>query len=146
MTPVVLEGVGIGLPSEAAARRLAGPASVAIVGVALGALVLARGPLAQRPPGPGEGGPSPTPPATLAPTPTAPAAEPTPPPTAPPTPSPIVTPAPTATPRPATYQVRSGDTLSAIAAQFGTTVGELAALNDIANPSLIRVGQVLQLP
>jgi LysM repeat protein len=42
--------------------------------------------------------------------------------------------------------VRPGDTLSAIAVRFGTTVRELAALNDISNPSLIRVGQVLRLP
>jgi LysM repeat protein len=52
----------------------------------------------------------------------------------------------TATPRPTTYKVRSGDNLSAIAARFGTTVAELSALNNIENPSLIRVGQVLKLP
>jgi LysM repeat protein len=42
--------------------------------------------------------------------------------------------------------VRSGDTMTAIAARFGTTVAEISALNNIANPSLIRVGQVLKLP
>jgi LysM repeat protein len=42
--------------------------------------------------------------------------------------------------------VKPGDTLSGIAAQFGTTVKELAKLNGITNPSLIRVGQVLQIP
>jgi len=42
--------------------------------------------------------------------------------------------------------VKSGDTLSAIAARNGTTVKILAQLNGIADPSLIRVGQVLTLP
>ncbi|MDD9148171.1 LysM peptidoglycan-binding domain-containing protein [Sporolactobacillus sp. CQH2019] len=44
-----------------------------------------------------------------------------------------------------TYTVRSGDTLSAIAAKHGTTVSRLAALNGIRNPNVIRVGQVLKL-
>lgn len=42
------------------------------------------------------------------------------------------------------YTVVSGDTLSGIAARFGTTYQALAALNGIANPNLIRVGQVLR--
>src|SRR5688500_14776875 len=46
----------------------------------------------------------------------------------------------------ATYTVRPGDSLSGIAAQFGTTWQVLKALNGIANENLIRVGQVLQLP
>jgi len=45
-----------------------------------------------------------------------------------------------------TYTVRRGDTLSRIARQFGTTVGALAQLNGIANPSAIYVGQVLRIP
>ncbi|MFZ0546650.1 MAG: LysM peptidoglycan-binding domain-containing protein [Candidatus Promineifilaceae bacterium] len=45
-----------------------------------------------------------------------------------------------------TYTVQSGDTLSSIAVRFGTTVAELVALNNISNPNLIYVGQVLQLP
>ncbi len=45
-----------------------------------------------------------------------------------------------------TYTVRSGDTLSAIAARFGTTVRIIQQLNGIADASLIRVGQVLVLP
>ncbi|HSW41926.1 MAG TPA: LysM domain-containing protein [Patescibacteria group bacterium] len=142
MAPVVLEGAGMGLPSEAAARRLVAPATVVVVGLALGALALARGPLAPGLSGAGDNGPSPTPPGTIAPA--TPAPTPRPAPTATPTPRPAPTAAPT--PRPATYTVRSGDTLSAIAARFGTTVAEVAALNNIANPSLIRVGQVLQLP
>jgi LysM repeat protein len=45
-----------------------------------------------------------------------------------------------------TYKVRSGDTLSAIAARFGTTVRVLVDLNKISDASRIRIGQVLQLP
>lgn len=44
-----------------------------------------------------------------------------------------------------TYTVVAGDTLSGIAARFGTTVAALVAANGIANPNLIRVGQVLRL-
>jgi len=46
----------------------------------------------------------------------------------------------------ATYKVKSGDTLSAIAARFGTTVRVLVDLNRISDPSRIRIGQVLKLP
>jgi putative chitinase len=54
---------------------------------------------------------------------------------------------PSATPTVAqSYKVRAGDTLGAIAARFGTSTAVLAKLNGIANPSLIRVGQVLQIP
>ena len=42
-----------------------------------------------------------------------------------------------------TYVVQSGDTLSGIAAELGTTVGDLAAANGIANPDLIYAGQTL---
>jgi LysM repeat protein len=45
-----------------------------------------------------------------------------------------------------TYKVKSGDTLSAIAARFGTTVKVLTNLNHISDPSKLHVGQVLQLP
>jgi LysM repeat protein len=50
-----------------------------------------------------------------------------------------------ATPAGATYTVKPGDTLSAIAAKFGTTYQELAKLNGIANPNKIYPGQVLKL-
>ena len=145
MGPVVLEGAGIGLPSEAAARRLAAPVTVVVVSVALGALVLARGPLAPGSAAGGDDGPSPTPVGTLAPATAAPSGAPTVPPTVAPTQRPEPTAKPSAAP-PQTYKVRSGDTLSAIATRFGTTVAKLAALNSIANPSLIRVGQVLRIP
>lgn len=45
-----------------------------------------------------------------------------------------------------TYTVQPGDTLSSIARRFGTTWPELAALNNISNPNVIHVGQVLQVP
>ena len=48
-------------------------------------------------------------------------------------------PAPTA----GQYTVVGGDTLSGIAARFGTTVANLVSWNGITNPNLIRVGQVL---
>jgi cell wall-associated NlpC family hydrolase len=41
------------------------------------------------------------------------------------------------------YVVRSGDSLWAIAARYGTTVSVLAATNNIRNPNLIKPGQVL---
>lgn len=41
------------------------------------------------------------------------------------------------------YTVVKGDTLSKIANRFGTTVSELVRLNDIKNPNLIVIGQVL---
>lgn len=45
----------------------------------------------------------------------------------------------------ATYTVQSGDTLSGIAAKFGTTYQAIAAKNGIANPNLIYPGQVLHI-
>lgn len=44
-----------------------------------------------------------------------------------------------------TYRVQPGDTLSSIARETGVSVDRLIALNDISNPSLIRVGQRLRL-
>ena len=44
------------------------------------------------------------------------------------------------------YVVKSGDTLSAIAADSNTSVAALVAANNISNPNLIRVGQVLEIP
>ncbi len=41
--------------------------------------------------------------------------------------------------------MKRGDTLSGIAATFGTTVKKLTALNHITDPSKLRVGQVLKL-
>lgn len=44
------------------------------------------------------------------------------------------------------YTVRRGDTLSAIARRFGTSVAALAAANGIRNPDFIRTGQQLTIP
>lgn len=44
------------------------------------------------------------------------------------------------------YTVQSGDSLFAIAQRFGVTVESLAALNQLQDPSLISVGQVLLIP
>ena len=43
--------------------------------------------------------------------------------------------------RESTYYVQAGDTLSAIANKFGTTVSSLVSLNHISNPNVIYVGQ-----
>lgn len=45
-----------------------------------------------------------------------------------------------------TYTVRSGDTLSNIAAKYGTTYQALASYNGIADPNRINVGQVIRIP
>jgi LysM repeat protein len=57
-------------------------------------------------------------------------------------------PPPTTDPPPATgnYTVVAGDTLSAIAQRFGTTVSAIAQANNISNVNLIYVGQVLSIP
>ena len=47
--------------------------------------------------------------------------------------------------QPRTYTVQPGETLYSIAIKFGTTVPALAAKNNISNPNLIQVGQVLVL-
>lgn len=59
---------------------------------------------------------------------------------------PVVTPPkPAPAPAPAgTYTVRSGDTLSGIAAKYGTTYTELARINGISDPNTIYAGQVLK--
>ena len=44
-----------------------------------------------------------------------------------------------------TYYVRKGDTLTAIARRFGTTVQQIVADNNIKNPNLIYVAQALRI-
>jgi len=44
------------------------------------------------------------------------------------------------------YTVKSGDTLGAIASKFGSSVKEIARVNHISNPSVIRIGQRLTIP
>ena len=43
------------------------------------------------------------------------------------------------------YQVKRGDTLSAIARKYGTTVNKLVELNNIKNPNLIYINQILKI-
>ena len=45
-----------------------------------------------------------------------------------------------------TYTVKAGDTLSFIAKKYGTTYQKLAEYNNIANPNIINVGQVIKIP
>src|SRR4051812_4866135 len=45
-----------------------------------------------------------------------------------------------------TYRIKSGDTLSAIASRFNTSVSALAKANKIANPNMIYAGKSLQIP
>jgi LysM repeat protein len=61
-----------------------------------------------------------------------------------PTSTPAATQAPTATFR--TYKVKSGDSLSAIAAEYGTTARAIADLNGISVSSTLHIGQVLKIP
>jgi membrane-bound lytic murein transglycosylase D len=51
-----------------------------------------------------------------------------------------------ADPSPRTHKVRSGETLSGIAARYGTSPSRLASLNGLSKRNLIRVGQVLKVP
>ncbi len=44
------------------------------------------------------------------------------------------------------YTVRPGDTLRTIAEQFGVTVGELIAANQLADPDALVAGQALAIP
>lgn len=152
-TPTVLDRTpGIGLLSVRS--RLSQAGLVALVVLAFGVLAVARSTLgspetarASGAPAPPSLGPS-LPPASPNPSrPVSPGASPQ----SSPSPSPTVTPvspSPSSAPSPTyqTYRVRSGDTLSAIAARFGTTVKAIVELNGIADPSLIHAGQLLKIP
>lgn len=64
-------------------------------------------------------------------------------------PAPAPTPTPTPKPKPVKYTVKSGDTLSSIAAHFHTTWSKLYAANRSkigSNPNAIYPGQVLTIP
>ena len=145
--------------SGPAAALLAGTAAVGIGGVALAAGLLDSG---RAEAGEGRADPTATASATTSARPRAtasagPAATPTPSPSptpigsVPPTPTPAPTSAPTVAPTPPppvtrTYTVQSGDTLAAIAAQFGTTAAAIQEANGIEDPDEIVVGQVLVIP
>jgi GH25 family lysozyme M1 (1,4-beta-N-acetylmuramidase) len=47
---------------------------------------------------------------------------------------------------PRTHTVKSGDTLYSIAIKYGTTVAAIATANNITDPNIIKVGQVLVMP
>ncbi len=67
----------------------------------------------------------------------------------PPVETPEATPVPTeppAEPGVTTYTIQAGDTLYSLAARFGTTAEEIAALNGISLSAMLYVGQTLQLP
>jgi LysM repeat protein len=57
---------------------------------------------------------------------------------------PLKTPLPTSTPF--TYSVKSGDTISSIALQFGVTIDELLAINPEVNANAMSVGATLKIP
>ena len=59
--------------------------------------------------------------------------------------APVAPPAQESDWRPPTYTVKRGDTLHQIALDYGLDYRELAAWNNVENPNLIRVGQVLRL-
>ena len=63
---------------------------------------------------------------------------------APTTPSPASAPAPAATA--GSHRVVSGDTVSALATRYGTTVAAIVAANGLDSRATIRVGQVLAIP
>ena len=44
------------------------------------------------------------------------------------------------------YIVKRGNTLTQIAREFNVTIQEIVELNDIANPNLIFVGEILRIP
>ncbi|MBI2756822.1 MAG: LysM peptidoglycan-binding domain-containing protein [Chloroflexi bacterium] len=46
----------------------------------------------------------------------------------------------------AAYTVQPGDSLGAIAARFNTTVSRLQAINNLADPRILNVGQKLVVP
>ncbi len=48
--------------------------------------------------------------------------------------------------KPVTYTVQAGDTLSAIAQEHDVPLEALAAANDLANPDVLEIGQILIIP
>ncbi|MBN1178549.1 MAG: LysM peptidoglycan-binding domain-containing protein [Anaerolineae bacterium] len=76
----------------------------------------------------------------------APSAESTAPPVAAVTPSAIPLPTLTPTPAPYLYTVQDGDTMFGIALAYGLTLDELVDANGLADPSLIRPGDMLVIP
>jgi LysM repeat protein len=163
MTPVILDHGRFVLhfPTLRGDRALGQAILVGVLGIALMAILFARpsgdagaaGGLGSASPAVSEAAPT----EVAAATPAATTTEPT---EAAATDEPVSTPAPSTGPSPAassaesaepstsgaTYKVKSGDTLSAIALRFGTTVRALVQLNGITDPSRLKIGQVIKLP
>ena len=137
-------------------RMAAGAGLIAVLGVSVGSAAAIGGAGALAGLGGTDPTASPSPSATPRPTPS-PSGTPqvvvTPIPSATPTPAatptPPVTPAPTVAPTPPPaqiYVVQQGDTLSAIANRFGTSVSALVNANNLANADDIVIGQRLVIP
>jgi LysM repeat protein len=60
--------------------------------------------------------------------------------------TPSDTPTPTVTPTPIIYVIKKGDTLLAVARQYGVTVQDLQDVNGITDPRRLRIGQELIVP
>jgi LysM repeat protein len=60
--------------------------------------------------------------------------------------TPSDTPTPTVTPTPVIYVIKKGDTLLAIARQYGVTVQALQEINGITDPRRLRINQELIIP
>jgi LysM repeat protein len=157
-TPVLLERIRPALPVPATMQRGVGQlVLVGLLAVAFLAVFFARlgsAPAALSTPSASttvvaSASPSASPRRTASPVPSAtPSASPSSSPSAKPTrtPRPSTTPSPSATqPAGGTYTVKSGDTLSGIAAQFGTTVKAIKELNGLTS-NVIHPGQVLKIP
>lgn len=156
--------MSMSMPILRGERNVAQFILIGLMGLAFAAIVLARLSMTPAPAGDGDPGvvgaqatSSPTAGATADRT-TAPVAETTAPqrtlvpteveptPTTEPEATPTTAPTDAPSDRPATYTVKSGDTLSGIADEFGTTWQEIAKLNKLEDPGRLHVGQVLQLP
>jgi len=156
-TPVVLDHgrLIVGIPSLRSERITGQAVLVGLLAIAFAAIVLTR--LTGSAPG-GAVDASPTPHATAVVSAAPASPEPTPRPVTTPAPSGPEVPSPSAggsaapatalpsTSSSRTYKVKSGDTLIGIAARFGTTTKAIVALNAIADPSNLRIGQVLRIP
>ena len=147
-TPVVVDRgrATFGFPSLGDRRQLGQIGLVVLMVAALGAILLARSG-APGPSGLANGG-SPTPHGSAA---TSPKASPRP--SATPNLSPsastspvAASPTPSPSARPHTYTVKSGDTLSGIAAKFHTTAKIIEQLNKLKSPFVIHPGEVLKIP
>jgi LysM repeat protein len=60
--------------------------------------------------------------------------------------TPSDTPTPTVTPTPIIYVIKQGDTLLAIAREFGVTVNAIQEVNGITDPRRLRIGQEIIIP